>query len=348
MENKQKPNRIIYFDILNVIAIISVIALHCNGIIHGNPNTRAWNSSLIIECICYFAVPLFLMMTGANLMNYRNKYDTKKFFKKRFAKVLIPFIFWSVFMFVWKIYFIKTLQVNSFTDLLNAFFTNREETTYYFVWNIIGIYLTMPLLSLVAKDEYKKTLWFVVIIYFIFNAFIPNILSLIGINYNTSATVLLGGYTIYVILGYLLSTTNIKKKHRYLIYLGAVIGVIYRYITTFVLSKDAGRVIKTTWSYTAWHCILLTIMVFLIIKYMNFDKKLENKKKISNILMKISSCSYGVFLIHQIVMYYEKSIFTINTASWQWRTIGVVTTYIISLIIIYFLKQIPLLKKVVA
>lgn len=51
--------RIAYLDLLNIIAIISVIAMHCNGIVHGNPNIRAWNTSLIVECICYFAVPMF-------------------------------------------------------------------------------------------------------------------------------------------------------------------------------------------------------------------------------------------------------------------------------------------------
>ena len=102
-------NRVIYYDILNIIAIIAVIAMHCNGIVHGNPYTRAWNTSLVVECICYFAVPLFCMLPGATLMNYRKKYDTKTFFKKRFLKVLIPFIFWAIIMFIWKIYILKSI-----------------------------------------------------------------------------------------------------------------------------------------------------------------------------------------------------------------------------------------------
>ena len=27
--------------------------------VHSNPNVRAWNTSLAIDCICYFAVPVF-------------------------------------------------------------------------------------------------------------------------------------------------------------------------------------------------------------------------------------------------------------------------------------------------
>lgn len=343
-----KNNRVVYYDILNIIAIISVIALHCNAIVHGSPNTRAWDTSLIVECLFYFAVPVFCMLSGATLMRYREKYDTKTFFRKRVLKVLIPFIFWAIFMFVWKIYVVHSLEeIHSIQEFLNSFFNNKEESTYYFMFNILGIYLTMPILSLLTKKEYRKTLWFTVILYFIFNSFLPNILSLFNINYNSNASILFDGYIIFVILGYLLSTEKTENKYiNILIYIGAIIGVIYRYITTFLLSKEAGIVIKTTWGYTSWHSILLTSAVFLLVKNLPIEK-IENNKKIVSIISKISSCSFGVYLIHQIVMYYEKTFFDVNSAMWQWRTFGIITTYLISLIIVYILKKIPIIRKIV-
>lgn len=62
---------IVYIDILNIIATIAVIALHHNGIVHQYSNILAWKTSLIIEVICYWAVPVFFMLTGATLMDYR-------------------------------------------------------------------------------------------------------------------------------------------------------------------------------------------------------------------------------------------------------------------------------------
>lgn len=351
MENeisKKKSNRVIYFDILNIIAIIAVIAMHCNSIVHGKPNSTAWTTSLVIECICYFAVPLFCMLSGATLMNYREKYDTKTFFKKRLLKVAIPFIFWAIIMFVWKIHigWINIQSINIPIKFINAFFANKEEATYYFMFIILGLYLTMPLLSLLAKKEYTKQLWFVVLLYFIFNAFLPNILGLFKIQLNTNLTVQLGGYVIFIILGYLLSTQNINKKYRILIYIGAVIGLIYRFVTTFYLSKQAGSVVKTTWGYTSWHAILLTAAVFLIIKNLNFEKIITNSK-VRNFITKMSGCSFGIYLIHKIVMYYEQKILSIDVYSWQWRTIGIFSTYIICLAIVSIIKKLPLFKKIV-
>ncbi len=351
MENeisKKKSNRVIYFDILNIIAIIAVIAMHCNSIVHGKTNSTAWTTSLVIECICYFAVPLFCMLSGATLMNYREKYDTKTFFKKRLLKVAIPFIFWAIIMFVWKIHigWINIQSINTPIKFINAFFANKEEATYYFMFIILGLYLTMPLLSLLAKKEYTKQLWFVVLLYFIFNAFLPNILGLFKIQLNTNLTVQLGGYVIFIILGYLLSTQNINKKYRILIYIGAVIGLIYRFVTTFYLSKQAGSVVKTTWGYTSWHAILLTAAVFLIIKNLNFEKIITNSK-VRNFITKMSGCSFGIYLIHKIVMYYEQKILSIDVYSWQWRTIGIFSTYIICLAIVSIIKKLPLFKKIV-
>ena len=82
----QKNARVIYFDILNIIACLAVVFLHCNGGVHGFSNTRLWKEYLVIEVVCYFAVPIFIMISGATLMQYRKRYTSKQFFLKRIEK----------------------------------------------------------------------------------------------------------------------------------------------------------------------------------------------------------------------------------------------------------------------
>lgn len=344
-----KKERLIYLDILNILAIIAVIAMHCNGIVHGNPMIKAWNTSLAIECLAYFAVPVFFMISGANLMKYRERYTTKEFYLKRMTKVLVPFIFWAIVMFLWKIFVIHSIKiesVNSLVKLINAFFSNTEEPTYYFMFEILGIYLIMPLLSLLTKKEYHKTLWLIVATYFIFNATIPNLLTLVGIRWNSSFGVPIGGYVMYAIIGYLLSETCITKKQKNIIYIGAILGLCYRYVTTFVLSKNAMRVIKTTWGYTSWHCILLSMAVFIFVKDLKILDKIKDNDKIKNIIAKIAGCSFGVYLIHIIIKYYYVAIFNINVLSWHFRTLGIIAIYVISLAIVMILKKVPIIKKI--
>ena len=346
MDSKKESKRIVYYDILNIISIIAVIAMHHNAIVHGNPLIRAWNTSLIVDCICYFAVPVFCMVTGATLMNYRTKYNTKTFFKKRLSKVLIPFLFWAAIMFIWRIYVLKDLTINGPRELLNTFFNSEEQKVYYFMFAILGTYLMMPLLSQLAEEKYRMTLWYIVGVYFAINACLVPLLNVLNIKWNMDFSMHIGEYVFMAILGYLLSTEDLKKEYRVLIYLGAVVGLFYRYIVTFILSKNLGEVDKSCWGYHTWNSILLAASVFLIVKRVAEVHPISNAK-IIKLLEMLSSCTFGIYLIHRIVIYYEIDWFNINSNSWLWRTIWVVPTYVISLGIVYILKKIPVLKRIV-
>lgn len=72
-----------YMDILNIMATMAVLWLHTSEYaFEYNPQDPNWYISLIIQVVFIWAVPIFFMISGANLLNYRDRYDTKTFFKK--------------------------------------------------------------------------------------------------------------------------------------------------------------------------------------------------------------------------------------------------------------------------
>ena len=79
--------------------------MHCNGIAHQYSDTAAWRQSMVIETIAYWAVPVYFMISGATLLDYRDKYLTRVFFKKRFLKTGIPFAAWTLISLAYKIQF---------------------------------------------------------------------------------------------------------------------------------------------------------------------------------------------------------------------------------------------------
>lgn len=346
-ENKVSK-RVLYYDILNILAIFAVIALHCNGVVHkyNASNQRAWATSLIVEVLFYWAVPIFVMLTGATLMKYRDKYDTKTFFKKRVLKVLVPFLFWAVIMFIWK-YQTAQLKINEFTirNILNMFFANKEESTYYFMFVILGVYLTMPFLSVLADDKYRNVCWYTVIAFFITKSLIPVILSVFKISYNNDLSIQLGTYIIFPLLGYLLSTQNLTKKQRIVIYILGFLSACFRYGLTYYWTVSSGKLDNTIKGYQTFHSVLLACAVFVFIKQIDFTKILRSDR-IRKILADIAGCSFGIYLIHKIIMHYEIKLFDINVYSWQWRVFGIFTTYFVCLGIVFILKKIPFVKKV--
>lgn len=101
MENKAVPKRVVCFDALNVLACLSVIAMHCNGAVHVFADTYVWRQSLLVDVLAYWAVPVFIMLSGATLMRYRERYTTKEFLRRRFLKTGIPLVVWTAVFYVY-------------------------------------------------------------------------------------------------------------------------------------------------------------------------------------------------------------------------------------------------------
>ena len=171
--------RVAYFDLLNIFAALSVVFLHANGAVHTFSNTLAQKQALGIEVICYWAVPVFFMLSGANLMNYRQRYSTALFFKKRLIKIIIPFIVWTLFYAV-------LFMVNPFKTGLRDFFSRCFNTgilsTFWFFIPLLAIYLAMPFLSLL-KDN-RRILWYMFGVSFCLISLLPSLFAYLGLTWN--------------------------------------------------------------------------------------------------------------------------------------------------------------------
>ena len=64
-----------YIDYLSVISAFAVVMLHLNSCFWDFSYERYWITANFIECVMYFVVPVFLMISGATLMDYSKKYS---------------------------------------------------------------------------------------------------------------------------------------------------------------------------------------------------------------------------------------------------------------------------------
>ena len=123
--------RKIYIQILGVLSCLAVVVLHTNGCFWDFSYERYWLTANLIENLCYFAVPIFFMISGATLMDYRKRYSTEEFFKKRFWKTVVPFLIWSVVGIVW-MYFNYGEHPAGILDAIQAIGTTKYVYIYWF------------------------------------------------------------------------------------------------------------------------------------------------------------------------------------------------------------------------
>lgn len=69
-----------YITFLSVISAIAVVFLHVDAAFWEYSTDAYWASANFIESIFYFAVPVFFMISGAMLVDYKERYSTKEFF----------------------------------------------------------------------------------------------------------------------------------------------------------------------------------------------------------------------------------------------------------------------------
>lgn len=334
--------RTLYFDLLNICACICVVVLHCNQMVHTYIPGKSWMLGLAIEVLFYWAVPIFFMLTGATLMRYRERYDTKTFLLKRFQRTVIPFLAWSTIL-----YFVVTICIQGGVfgprRYINAVLNNEVEAVYWFFFPLFSVYLAMPALSLLAN--HKKVLWYMAIGSFLLVSVFPFVFAPIGIRWPGSISIpICGGMLMFVIIGFLLSETKIEKKQRYVLYALGIAAALFRFLYTYTSSTDLGYVDRTYFNYQSWPSVLLSVAVFVWFKQLDTELLQPHAHQ----LAKLSACSFGVYLIHKPILdHVVIGLFGIPITSIALRTIGVVLLYIACVAIVILLKKIPGLRHIV-
>lgn len=333
--------RVLYFDVLNILASFGVIMLHCNGIAHTYSDSLAWYQALMVEVAFYWPVPIFFMLSGATLMGYRARYTTKDFFAKRCLRTVIPFIAWTLINAVYK--GINPFEIG-FRTFLNQCINTSIEGVYWFFIPLFAMYLAMPVLSLLK--DHRRILWYMAGGAFMLTSLLPPIFGYLKLSWNGSLAMLTaGGYLLYTLLDYLLATTDLNKKQRLLIYGLGIFGAVLRYGMTVLLSRQDGAINKTFFSYKEYYAVFLAVAVFVFFKYFKPLDKLAEHPKVAGAIKTISGCSFGIYLMHMII--YRELAKLIPAGCWEWRLLVPFLIYAIALAVTFILKKIPLLKNIV-
>ena len=338
---KRVTGRILYFDVLNIIACMAVIFLHHNNLVHNYSTSMqgAWSQALMVEVLAFFAVPIFLMISGATLMEYRKRYDTRTFFKKRLSRVLIPFAIWSVITFIialWEGRYV--FEQLSFTRVWDIFMTSDMMSVYWFFPVIISIYLAMPILSLLTDRVNRKWLWYMAGAGLLTYSILPPVCKLLGLGFNEGyALPLTAGFVIFPILGYLLATEKIRTKWLMAICVAALLALALRYGVTYYLTLRDGSTNYLLGDYLYFTGVLPATALFLLAKRTSWDRYI--KGKFISILSVVSSCSLGIYLIHILVMNLELELFKLTDDRLLWRIAMPVVTYLSCLGIVWVVKK---------
>lgn len=328
-----------------MISCLAVVLLHANGVFWEFSYDRYWVTANIIEHVFIFAVPCFFMISGATLMDYRNRYSTAEFFKKRVLKTVIPYLFWSLFALL----FFIALTPLSFGDynvwtFLTTVLNHKSLFILWFLPAIFVIYLCIPVISLIPRQSREKVFLYIILTYFILNSLLPTLAKTVfkG-SLEIQLTMPLGSeYLVYAIMGYFIDQYTVKPKYRLAVYVLGFAGLMTQILGTYMLSYSAGKIIDDFKGCSNFPCVLYSAAVFMLFRYFDFESLPLFIRKLTDFF---SGAAFGVYLIHWISFELVKIYAVKYTYSIIYRIFGGIFVFLLSTVIVKLLQKIPVIKR---
>lgn len=352
-------------DAIRTIAILCVILLHAaNDLTIQQINqweVLRWVTVDVYQSVGRIGVPLFLMLTGALLVQPSKKDEPLiVFFKKRLARIGLPLLFWGAIFFIW-IFFVEKQSVTSGV-IVQGVLTGPYYHFWYF-YLLFGLYLLTPIFRILIAHSSLDLIKYLLILWFIGTAIMP-VTGLLTPHYLDKNVLIFTGYAGYFLLGAYLMSVRLKRSMMVLL---LTLGVALTALGTYVIAATIGGVTMFFFQqYLSPTMVLASAMVFLLLITANSSpnqgalnqpdapvSSSSNNSKIKKLVGVISLNTLPIAFIHVLILeslYKGYFGFTVNGNTLNSIVLVPLMTVIalfLSLALILPLKKVPLLSRLI-
>lgn len=336
-----KGKRIVYIDFIRVLAMFLVVLAHsCASRLEHGVGSVDWNIVHSLVIITEVAVPLFFMISGSTILNSPKTRSIRYLFKHRLPKILVPFIIWSIITayVAWQID--GTYTFHSFMQSILSMYHQPVIIAYWFIYPLISLYLLSPLLKAMVDSLSSTGLTYLLILWFVFMMIIPAIIPVLPSDIRvyfkaySMSKIVFSSYLGYFLLGYKLS----QEKHRKTNW---IVGILLILIL-FAINIEIGLIDnKSLWKilniFSIGSVPFIAGLIFVVLR--SFENKYHHW--FSKLIEILAPLTYGVYLIHGLVIDIVEVWFGINAYFTNFLLAS-----LISLVVIFILSKLPIIKKI--
>ncbi|NMB77068.1 MAG: acyltransferase family protein [Myxococcales bacterium] len=285
--------RLAYLDALRVGAICGVVVIHVAARhvdVRAAPDPAWWTGNLW-DAAVRWCVPLFVMLSGALLLNGPDL-SPGRFYARRLPKIVIPLAFWSLAFYLFQRLGSRApLGVGDFVGgLLGGSILNR----YWFLYMILWLYLSAPFLKPVAARLEGPWLTAFVGLWIFAASLRPLLQVLFGISI-AGGDSLFTEYLGFFLLGAALhrqQTPGWLSRGAPLLF---VAGFLLTALGTGVLQQARGSFQDVFYRYGSPGVVAMAVGVFV------FGKRRFGTRPAGATTVRLARLSFGIYLIHTFV-----------------------------------------------
>jgi surface polysaccharide O-acyltransferase-like enzyme len=212
-------------DVLKLISCVGVIFIHTASLGFNTYIVHCfnWVSSAFWSSLFRFCVPVFLMCTGALLLDPRREISVRRTLTHYFLRMLLIYLFW---MLAYEYYFVlsKLLLYGEYTPgdalrpLVEVLTFQNSPLHLYYLQILLILYLFLPAARVFVQNASRSVYRYILILWFILGIVLPYLWQFepmasntgIPAQYPISATYSAIGYAL---LGWYLRTAEIRRAH---------------------------------------------------------------------------------------------------------------------------------------
>lgn len=349
-QKRENKDRLIGLDLLKIVSAFMIAVIHASGGVFNNHEigSLVWKEGLILNAVTRFAVPVFLMISGALLLGRKISLD------KAIRKAIIA----GIALFVWSFAFILTKKIlwndgDVVYDTVMIFLNKRASGHLWYGYLLIWIYLFSPILNVLYESlSNKMRIYFIII-----GLLVPSAIDAIINYFSLDVQLLQNSFFIYMNLGYisLLFVGRIiyENKEKVSIILGgvsSVIGLVLTILLTEGISMCLGTSTHTFFSELEIGNVMYAFGIMLLGCKLSWK---GDNTFIKKIIIKVSELAMGIYFSHALVMWLIGDTISIHGVTLKIDNsvpeclLFVVIIFISTVIMIAPLANIPYLKKLV-
>lgn len=349
METSAK-GRVIYFDIIRIIACFFVIVVHVssNQLLNLAPSSFDFQVSQFFNTLALTAPAIFLMLSGAIFLNPgAGDIPIKKLWGRYILRMAVAYVFWSCLhtFIIWLPYY--TFSLETVKAYILEFFYGKPMYHMWFIPAIISIYMVLPLLrpAFADKQRCKYYLCLLAVVQFL----VPTIqkfnlphMDLLQIVYSRIPYVLCISYVGYFVLGYYLSVEEFSRKMRIVIYSLGILGLMAAVGINGYLSVSENTATLLLDDIFTLNCFFFAAAVFVAFRYTPWKAE-----KYAKAIAALSKLTFGIYLIHPLFMdmFFKHCTFLLNLPAIIWIPAVSAVTFLSSMATIWVISKIPVANK---
>ncbi len=341
-------------DLLRIVAIVGVVSIHTFGALRTSPElagSRSWWVAVALNAGFIWAVPVFVMISGALVLDERAYAGgTASFYRRRLLRLAPAFVFWQVF------YLIVVRQLISGLDespgaILSLVLRGETYTHLYFLWLIVGLYAIAPALRAVLDRGGPRLA-----------LTLAGILLLVTVaTYSTAALLSWGGqptritllaftqwvpYVGYFVAGYALRDVRLRGVPLWTTGALALVGIVWTVVQAGAVSGASIVAAVLPQSYLGPVTALVAVALFV---FVNSAVTREPGLRGAAVVRTLSDATFGVYLIHFVLLILVRMVPMFHSAA----TTSVLSALLVWIIVVLLsfaivvpLRRVPVIGRV--